>query len=410
MPTNSAPPYEPATAVRPRLPTWRHVPQGVWLLGVVSLLMDVSSEIIAALLPLYLTQQLMVSVAAVGLVEGLAMATAATTKVAAGALTDRWRNRKWLAVLGYGLSAASRPLFPIADSLSGIATARLVDRVGKGIRSAPRDAIVADLSPASIRGASFGVRKALDTMGGFLGPLLAMAFLAATDGNLTLIFWLATVPALLAVVVLAIGVREPERHTPTVSVPIPSWRELAALTPEMWTAIGIMALLTWARFSEAFLVLRAAQSSIPVNWIPLCLVALHAAYGLASYPAGAWSDRIGRRPVLVAGSAVLVLAHLSLAAARTPLNLAIGIGLWGVHMGMTQSVLSSLLSDVTPAQLRGSAFGIASLVMGVVMFAGNLVAGVLWDTQGSEAVFVVAALISFVATAVLLRWRPVRGV
>lgn len=389
-------------------PAWQRVPPGVWLLGVVSLLMDVSSEIIGALLPLYLTQHLMVSAAAVGIVEGVAMATAATTKVVAGALTDRWRNRKWLAVLGYGLSAASRPLFPLADSLAGVVIARVADRLGKGIRSAPRDALVADLSPAEVRGASFGVRKALDTMGGFFGPLIAIALVAATGGDLQHVLWIACVPALLAVVVLAVGIREPERHTTAVRAPVPTWRELVTLTPPMRAAIGMASLFAWARFSEAFLVLRAAQSGIPVVWVPLCLVGLHAAYGLASYPAGAWSDRVGRRPLLVAGAVVLACGHVVLAAGRTPLHVAVGIGLWGLHMGLTQGVLSSMLSDVTPVHLRGSAFGIASLASGAVMFAGNIVSGLLWTWRGPEFVFVVGAVVSCMAVAALLTRLPRR--
>jgi MFS family permease len=386
--------------------TWRRVPAGVWVLGVVSLLMDVSSEVVASLLPLYLTQQLMISVAAVGLLEGVAVATASATKIVAGALSDRWRNRKWMAVLGYGLSAASRPLFPIADSLVGITIARMLDRVGKGIRGAPRDALVADMSPADARGASFGVRKSLDTVGGFLGPLLAIASVAAFNGDVTRVLWIAAIPALLAVAVLAIGVREPEEHSTRKVVPVPTAREMVLLTRAMWTAIGITSLLTLARFSEAFLVLRAADSGIPVQWVPLILVGLHAAYGVTSYPAGAWSDRVGRRRVLVAGAIVLVGAHLTLAAGATPLHVWIGVGLWGVHMGLTQGVLSSLLTDVTPAHLRGSAFGVASFISGIVMFAGNAASGAIWHWFGAPALFVTAAVISCTAIAALKLWHP----
>lgn len=388
-----------------REPAWRRVPAGVWLLGLVSLLMDVSSEIIGALLPLYLTQTLMASTVAVGVIEGLAMATAAFTRPIAGMLSDRWRNRKWLAVLGYGLSAAARPLFPLADSVTGIALARLADRVGKGIRGAPRDALVADLSPVETRGASFGVRKALDTVGGVVGPVVAIGLVAATAENLRQVFWAATIPAVLAVVVLAAGIREPEQRTAAASRPVPGWRDVVQLTPSMWAAIGVMSLLTLARFSEAFLTLRAVQSGIAVTWVPLGLVGLHLAYGLASYPAGLWSDRVGRRPLLVAGAVTLVAAHTALGLARTPLNFALGIGLWGLHMGLTQGVLSSLLADVTPAYLRGSAFGAASLVSGAVMLAGNALCGVLWHWRGAEFVFAAAATVSCVATVALLLWR-----
>jgi MFS family permease len=393
--------------------TWRRVPAGVWVLGVVSLLMDVSSEVVASLLPLYLTQTMMVSVAAVGLLEGVAVVTASATRIFAGALSDRWRNRKWMAVLGYGLSAASRPLFPIADTLVGITAARMLDRVGKGIRGAPRDALVADMSPADARGASFGVRKALDTVGGFLGPLLAIALVAALNGDVSRVLWIAAIPALAAVAVLAFGVREPEsgrgeseERTARKAAPVPGVREMVALTPAMWTAIGITSLLTLARFSEAFLVLRAAESGIPVQWVPLVLVGLHAAYGLTSYPAGAWSDRVGRRRVLVAGASVLICAHLTLAAGATPTYVWIGIGLWGVHMGLTQGVLSSLLTDVTPAHLRGSAFGAASFISGLVMFLGNAASGAIWHWRGAPTLFLTAAAVSCLATAALSLWRP----
>lgn len=390
--------------------TWRRVPAGVWILGLVSLLMDISSEVVASLLPLHLTQNLMVSVAAVGLLEGVAVATASATKIFAGALSDRWRNRKWMAVLGYGLSAASRPLFPLAGSLAGITLARMLDRVGKGIRGAPRDAMVADMSPAEMRGASFGVRKGLDTVGGFLGPLLAIALIAAFNGDVTTVLWIAAAPALIAVVVLAIGVHEPETRTAMKTAHVPSTREMVLLTRAMWTAIGITSLLTLARFSEAFLVLRAADSGIPVQWVPLVLVALHAAYGLTSYPAGAWSDRVGRRRVLVVGAFVLVCTHLTFAAGATPMHVWIGIGLWGVHMGLTQGVLASLLTDVTPPHLRGSAFGIASFVSGIVMFAGNAASGAIWHWRGAEALFLTAAAVSIAASAALMLWRPAKAV
>lgn len=385
---------------------WRRVPPGVWVLGVVSLLMDVSSEVIASLMPLHLTQNLMVPVAAIGLLEGVAVAAANGTKIVAGALSDRWRNRKWLAVIGYGLSAASRPLFPLAESMVGITTARMTDRVGKGIRGAPRDALVADLSPVDARGAAFGVRKALDTVGGFLGPLLAIGLVATTGGNLYRVFWIAAIPAVAAVLILAAGVHEPERRSVATATPVPAWREMVRLTPSMWIAIGIVSLLAAARFSEAFLVLRAAESGIPLQWVPLCLVGLHAVYGLASYPAGTWSDRVGRRPVLVAGALVLVVAHVTLAAGATPVHVAIGIGLWGLHMGLTQGVLSSLLTDVTPSHLRGSAFGVASLVSGVVMFAGNTASGLIWDWRGAPALFLLAAGVACAATVALALWRP----
>jgi MFS family permease len=383
----------------------RRIPIGVWVLGAVSLLMDVSSEIANSLLPIYMTQHLMVSAAAVGLVEGLAMATASATKLFAGVLSDRVQSRKALTVLGYGLAALSKPLFPLADTLMGIVGAKFVDRVGKGIRSAPRDALVADMAPPEVRGASFGVRKGLDTVGGFIGPIAAVALMASTGNDARRVLWFATIPAALAVAVLFFGVQEPPR-TSVIKSKTFRWTDALSLTTATWVAIGITSLLTLARFSEAFLVLRAAESGLTATTVPLVLVGLHLAFGLASYPAGAWSDRIGRRPVLVTGVIVLLAAHLVLATGRTPAYLWTGVALWGLHMGLTQGVLASLLSDAAPAHMRGSAFGVASVLTGLVMLVGNTMAGLLWHWHGAEAVFYVSATMAAAVAAALLWWRP----
>jgi MFS family permease len=383
----------------------RRIPIGVWVLGAVSLLMDVSSEIANSLLPIYLTQHLMVSAAAVGLVEGLAMATASATKLFAGVLSDRVQSRKALTVLGYGLAALSKPLFPLADTLMGIVGAKFVDRVGKGIRSAPRDALVADMAPPEVRGASFGVRKGLDTVGGFIGPVAAVALMAANGNDARRVLWFATIPAALAVAVLFFGVQEPPR-TSVIKAKTFRWADAWSLTTATWVAIGITSLLTLARFSEAFLILRAAESGLTPTTVPLVLVGLHLAFGLASYPAGAWSDRIGRRPVLVTGAIVLLVAHVVLATGRTPINLWTGVTLWGLHMGLTQGVLSSLLTDAAPAHMRGSAFGIASVLTGLVLLIGNTMAGLLWHWHGAEAVFFVSAAMAAAVAAALVWWRP----
>lgn len=380
------------------------IPSGVWLLGVVSLLMDVSSEIVNALLPLYLTSHLLVSTTAIGMIEGFAMATAATTRLFAGVISDRVRSRKWLVVLGYGLAAASKLLFPLAASVTAVAAAKFLDRVGKGIRSAPRDALVADLAPAHLRGAAFGVRKGLDTVGGFLGPLAAMALMLAMANDVTAVLWVAVIPAVVAVLLLIVGLREPRDVRAGTRVTPPSWHDAMRLTRRVWVAIAITSLLTLARFSEAFLILRAAQTGLAPATVPLVLVALHLAYGLASYPAGRISDRLGRTPVLAVGAAVLVAAHLLLATGPTVATLWTGVTLWGVHMGFTQGVQASLLADATPEHLRGSAFGVASVVSGAMAFVGNLLAGWLWQHYGAAFMFSFSAAVATAVTISLLRW------
>lgn len=388
----------------------RRIPVGVWMLGAVSLLMDVSSEIANAILPLYLTQGLMASAAVVGVIEGLAMATAASVRLFAGVLSDRIHSRKGLAVLGYGLAALSKPLFPLAGSAFDVALGKLVDRVGKGIRSAPRDALVADLAPPEARGAAFGVRKTLDTVGGFVGPLAAVGLLVLTSNDLRRVLWIATIPAVAAVVVLLLGVHEPPRRAPVkAAATVGGWTDALVLTPAVWWAIGTASLLTLARFSEAFLVLRAAQSGLTSTVVPLVLVALHLAFALGSYPAGVYSDRVGRRPLLAIGTLILVVAHLVLAAGREPWHVWTGAALWGLHMALTQGVLASLLSDVAPAHLRGSAFGVAGVTSGITMFLGNVVAGVLWQWKGAESTFYTSAALGMAVVVVLIVWQPRSG-
>ncbi|MDE1927196.1 MAG: MFS transporter [Burkholderiales bacterium] len=383
------------------------IPAGIWVLGFVSLLMDVSSEMIHSLLPMFMADVLGASALAIGLIEGAAEATALVVKVFSGLLSDRIGRRKGLALLGYGMGAASKPLFALAPGLGLVVTARLVDRVGKGIRGAPRDSLVADLAPPSLRGAAFGLRQSLDTVGAFAGPLIGVGLMLLWADNFRAVFAVAVVPGLLAVALLAIGVREP-RPAPGAARPSPLRREaLARLGPAYWRVVALGAVFTLARFSEAFLVLRAQQIGIPIALVPLAMVAMSAVYALAAYPFGRLSDRMSSRRLLAAGLAVLIAADLVLAAASGwPLLLA-GVALWGLHMGITQGLLASMVAASAPADLRGTAFGFFNLVSGGAMLAASAVAGLVWDHWGAGASFGVGAAIAFAALAHLaVQGRP----
>lgn len=369
------------------------LPAGVWALGLVSLFMDISSEMIHALLPVFLVVTLGASPALLGLIEGIAEATACIVKLFSGALSDRWGRRKPLALLGYGLAALTKPLFPLADSALSVFVARFADRIGKGIRGAPRDALLADLTPPAQRGAAFGLRQSLDSVGAFAGPLLALLLTAVFVLEVRTVLWLAVLPALLAVAILALGVREPAAPRRSKTSPRP-WSALrGTVIPRAWWWLGgIAVLFTLARFSEAFLVLRAAQSSLGVAGGPLALVVLNLACAASAYPAGRLSDRWPRARLLMLGCAVLVLADLLLAfgAGRLP-GLGLGIALWGLHLGLTEGLLAALVSDHAPAGLRATAFGLFNLVRGLTLLAASVLAGLLWAGPGPEATFLAGA-------------------
>lgn len=390
----------------------RAVPRSVWILGFVSMLMDISSEMIQTLLPLYLVTGLGASALVIGLIEGFAVATAMVTRLFAGALSDWSGKRKPLVLLGYGLGALSKPLFPLADTLALIAGAKFLDRIGKGIRSAPRDALIADVTPPHLRGASFGLRKSLDTVGGFVGPLVAIGLMLASGGDFTSVFWIAAVPAFLAVALLAVGIKEPEAAEAGRDkrpAGLRGLRELAALNPAVWAVIGLCAVLTFARFSEAFLLLRAQQAGFAVAWVPLVMVLMHLVYGLAAYPVGILSDRVGRRGMLSLSLVFLIAADLVLAYAETPLALIAGVVLWGLHMGFSQGILATLVADSAPATARGTAFGALNLATGIAVLLGNVVAGILWDGYGATATFLNGAAFAVIALAGFLlvaRRRP----
>jgi len=381
------------------------MPGSIWALGFVSLLMDISSELIHSLLPVFLVTGLGASMLVVGLIEGAAEATALIVKVFSGAVSDWWGRRKPLAVLGYGLGALSKPLFALATTVEPVIVARLIDRVGKGIRGAPRDALVADIAPPALRGAAFGLRQSLDTVGALLGPLLAMGLMLVWANDFQAVFWVAVVPAFLCVVLLVFGVREPERPA-GIPRTNPIRREnLRRLNAAYWWVVGIGAVFTLARFSEAFLVLRAEQGGLPLAWVPLVLIVMNLIYALGAYPFGKLADRMDHRTLLAWGLGLLIGADLLLAWSDRGAVVWAGVLLWGLHMAMTQGLLATMVADTAPADLRGTAFGMFNLVSGVAMLLASVLAGLLWDQWGAPSTFAAGAAFS-VATLVLLALRP----
>jgi MFS family permease len=397
-------------AEKPRLAP-RSIPGAVWTLGFVSLLMDSSSEMIHALLPVYLVTAMGASFAEVGWIEGVAEATASITKLFSGAMSDWIGRRKLLAVTGYGLAALAKPIFPLARSLDWIVVARFVDRVGKGIRGAPRDALLAASAPAELRGASFGLRQTLDTVGAFVGPLAAMALMWLTAENFRFVFWAAAAPAMLSVGLLALNVQEPESPPPPARFPL-HVAEIRRLGPVFWSVVGLSGVFTMARFSEAFLILRAEQAGLPIVLAPAVLIVMNVVYAAAAYPAGVLSDRFNRIAPLALGFFVLVVADLVLGLSSGLWLIALGVALWGLHMGFTQGLLATLVADAAPAERRGSAFGLFNLVNGVVLLIASALAGWLWDRFGSPATFLAGALFATAALALLFighrrgKWPP----
>jgi MFS family permease len=381
----------------------RDIPAGVWILGFVSMLMDISSEMIHALLPVYLVTALGASMVTVGIIEGIAEATASITKIFSGALSDWLGNRKWLAAAGYGLAAFTKPVFPLAPTITWLIAARFIDRIGKGIRGAPRDALVADLSPAGLRGASFGLRQSLDTIGAFTGPLLAIALMWWTSDSFTAVFWFAAIPGFLALALIVFAVQEPDRPQALREVRNPvSMAEIRNLGPAYWWVVAVASVFTLARFSEAFLVLRAQNVGLPIMLVPAVLVAMNVVYALAAYPAGVISDRIGRISVLATGIGLLIGADLALALLPSIGGVALGVVLWGLHMGLTQGLLAALVADTAPAELRGTAFGFLNLLGGMAMLGASVIAGGLWDLAGPQGTFLAGAGFAFLALAGLL--------
>ncbi len=386
------------------------MPATVWVLGGVSLLMDVSSEAIHSLLPVFLVGTLGASALALGLIEGLAEATALIVKVFSGALSDWWGRRKPLALLGYGLGALSKPLFALAPTAGWVLVARLTDRVGKGIRGAPRDALVADVTPAAIRGAAYGLRQALDTVGAFLGPVLALGLMFWWHDDIRAVFRVAIVPGLLAVVLLRFGVQEPApRAAGRARSPIRR-ENLRRLLPQFGWVVAIGALFTLARFSEAFLVLRASQGGLSLALTPLVLIGMNLVYSLSAYPFGRLSDQVRHGALLAWGLVVLIAADLALAQSSHPVWVWAGIALWGLHLGMTQGLLATMVAETAPGELRGTAFGLFNLASGIALLVASAVAGLLWDRFGAPSTFVAGAVFAALTLCtLLLRGRQPRA-
>ncbi len=386
---------------------WREIPVGVWALGFVSLLMDVSSEMIHALLPVYMVTVLGTSALTVGVIEGIAEASASITKVFSGALSDWLGKRKFLAALGYGLAAFTKPIFPLAPSVGWLIAARFIDRVGKGIRGAPRDALVADISPVHLRGASFGLRQSLDTIGAFLGPLLAIGLMWLTGNHFSAVFWVAVIPGFLSFILILVAVREPKRPEGLRRIRMPFSRsELGRLSATYWRVVAVAAVFTLARFSEAFLVLRAQSIGLPLMLVPVVLVVMNIAYAVSAYPVGAMSDRMDRVTILILGLLLLLAADLVLAFLPGVIGLALGVVLWGLHMGFTQGLLAALIADTAPPELRGTAFGMFNLITGLALLIASVIAGALWDVIGPGGTFVAGALFAVLTVVGLL---PIRG-
>lgn len=369
--------------------------------------MDMSSELVHSLLPIFMTTVLGASMVAVGIIEGVAEATAATTKLFSGAISDYLRRRKLLVVLGYTLSAITKPVFPLATTIEWVFAARFVDRIGKGIRGAPRDALVADIAPRQLRGAAYGLRQALDTVGAFLGPLLALLFMAWFANDIKAVLWVAVIPAFLAVALLALAVREPEHSAQgDASANRFAFGDAKRLPVRYWLVVVLGAIFTLARFSEAFLVLRAQDVGLAIGYVPLIMIVMNVVYAAFAYPAGAAADRLSARVPLISGLGVLIAADVVLAVATSPVLAFVGAALWGLHMALTQGLLSKLVADTAPVDLRGTAFGVFNLVSGGALLLASVIAGTLWSAFGAPATFVAGAVITVVAALGMLLYRP----
>lgn len=378
------------------------LPRSVVALGFVSLAMDLSSEMIHALLPLFMVGTLGLSVAAVGLIDGVAEAAASITKVFSGWLSDKLGRRKPLILLGYGLAAMSKPLFPLASGALPVLAARFADRIGKGIRGAPRDALIADVAPAQVRGRAFGLRQSMDTVGAFAGPLVAIALMLLLASDIRAVFWIAVIPAAVAVAIVLFAVDEPPA---TACGPVRKplrIAELKRLDRAYWAVVGVGLLFTLARFSEAFLILKASDEGLALWLAPAVLVVMNLVYSAAAYPSGIASDRIGTRGLLLTSLAVLAAADLLLALAHGLVAVFAAVALWGLHMGLSQGLLSRLVADRAPAPLRGSAFGLFNLATGVAMLAASVTAGLLWEGFGPSATFLAGAGFAIAAALALL--------
>ena len=384
---------------RPPLPRPR-LPRTVWVLGIVSLLMDLSSEIYHALLPAFLTITLGLPVAAMGALDGISEATANMAKLVSGKLSDHQQKRKPWVLLGYGMAALSKPLFPLANGALPVLGARFIDRIGKGIRGAPRDAMIADETPPEIRGAAFGLRQSLDTVGAFLAPLVAVGLMIWLAGDIRAVFWIAVIPAMLSFLFAWTMLRETGGGT-AIATKL-KWGGFRELEPEVRRLILIGFLFGLARFSESFLILKAMDVGLSATWSPLVLSLFSLSYLLLAFPAGRWSDRISPRHILLAGIAVLVAANLWLAQADSLWMVGIGVMLWGAHMALTQGIFARMIADAAAPERRATSFGAFFFASGIAALFASLGAGLLWDRSGAASTFTAGAVIAAVAGAMLI--------
>jgi len=373
--------------------------------------MDVSSELVHSLLPVFLTSVLGASMLTIGMIEGVAEATAMIVKVFSGVISDYFGKRKLLAVTGYALAALSKPVFPLATSIGWVFGARFIDRIGKGIRGAPRDALVADIAPESLRGAAYGLRQALDSVGAFIGPLLAIIFMIMLHSNVKAVLWLAVAPALVSVSLLILGINEPRHLTQSKATN----RRLALtdarrLHGRYWFVVVLGAIFTLARFSEAFLILRALDVGLAAGYVPAIMVVMNIVYSLFAYPAGTAADRIAPGTLLISGLLVLIIADITLAVSTRPTIAFLGSAFWGMHMALTQGLLAKLVADTSPAELRGTAFGVFNLVCGGAVLAASIIAGALWNSFGAPATFMAGAFFAAIAAVGVYVYHPDRHV
>jgi MFS family permease len=390
-------------------PTYRALPGSIWALGAVSFFMDASSELVHSLLPIFMTSVLGASMFTIGLIEGVAEATASIAKVFSGVASDYFGRRKPLVVMGYGLAALTKPIFPLATSVTWVFLGRFVDRLGKGIRGAPRDALVADITPPSLRGAAYGLRQALDSAGAFVGPLLAVVLMALFANNITAVLRAAVVPAVVAVLLLFVAVREPEGlHRAANERSRVTVAQVRLLPRAYWHVVMLGAVFTLARFSEAFLILRAQDVGLSLGYVPSVLIVMNVVYAAAAYPAGIAADRISRRGLLLAGLAALIAADLLLAAARSPTLVFAGTACWGLHMALTQGLMSKLVADIAPARVRGTAFGVFNIVTGAALLLASAIAGAIWNSAGPSMTFLAGGMFAAIALGGLIVYQSSR--
>lgn len=388
------------SSVKPKQQS-RNIHPNVWILGLVSLFTDFGTKAIQSVLPLFLLSVLGANLTTIGLIEGIAESTASTLKLFSGVLSDYWGRRKELAILGYGLSAAIIPVFALANSPFWILVARFGDRLGKGIRVAPRNALVADVTPTEQRGAAYGLRQTLDTIGAFSGPLAATLILLISGQNFRLVFWVALIPGIISVALLVKGIRETPSSQGKRGQPI-QWSFCQQLGRNYWALLGVAALFNLGNFSDAFLLLKAQEIGIAAAWIPLSMIVMNFSYMLSAYPLGLLSDRIGRKQLLVAGFWLFALVYLGFAWVEQPWQIWGLFAFYGVYLGMSQGILLALVADLTPGELRGTGFGIINLVIGIILLPASLLAGFLWQTVNPQAPFILGSLLAIAASVLLL--------